>query len=142
METDAYRGAPFTVIIAEKEPIARATLAALLSCDGYRVFQAENLETAISCVDRLDDFQVFIADLAMAGWESLVQRVLSKTPDVFVIAMAANDSTHNTSDLEQYGIEAMLQKPISYNSVEQLLGKRFMPRRPPDLTSSRDFINA
>jgi len=40
-------GLPFVVIVAEQHPIVRASLAALLSHDGYRVFQAEDLNAAV-----------------------------------------------------------------------------------------------
>jgi hypothetical protein len=44
-------GLLIVVIIAANHPILRASLAGLLSHDGYRVFHAENLNATISCIN-------------------------------------------------------------------------------------------
>ena len=79
-----FRGLPLVVVVAEEDAIGRATLAALLSCDGYRVFQAENLNAAISCLHRINDLTVLFADLDMPGWKSLVGYAINTSPDTFV----------------------------------------------------------
>ena len=116
-----FRGLPLVVVVAEEDAIGRATLAALLSCDGYRVFQAENLNAAISCLHRINDLTVLFADLDMPGWKSLVGYAINTSPDTFVIAMAENDAVPEISDLRRYGIQAFLQKPLLYNDVRQAL---------------------
>jgi DNA-binding NtrC family response regulator len=115
------RGLPLVVVVAEEDAIMRATLAALLSCDGYRVFQAENLNAAISCLQRVNDLTVLFADLNMPGWKSMVDYAKQTSPDTFVIAMAGNDAIPEISDLRRYGIQAFLQKPLLYNDVRQAL---------------------
>lgn len=116
-----FRELPLVVVVAEEDAITRATLAVLLSCDGYRVFQAENLNAGISCLQRVNDLTALFADLDMPGWKSLVDYAKHTSPDTFVIAMAGNDGIPEISDLRRYGIRAFLQKPLVYNDVRQAL---------------------
>ncbi len=44
---------PLVAIVAEKDLMTRATLVTLLSCDGYRVFQEDNVKAAIPRIDSL-----------------------------------------------------------------------------------------
>src|ERR687892_2913479 len=81
-------GLPLAVIVAEKHPIVRAALATFLSYDGYRVFQAENLNATISRINNITDLAVLLIDLDMPGWKSILQHALNSVPDAFVIAMA------------------------------------------------------
>jgi CheY-like chemotaxis protein len=75
-----------SVIVAENYPIARASLADLLSYDGYKVFQAENVKAALSCINKVDDLSVLLADLDMFGWRSIIRHAV-RTTDALVIAM-------------------------------------------------------
>ena len=112
---------PPVALVAEKDTISRATLVAVLSCDGYRVFQAENLNAAILYIGTMNDLAVLFADLSMPGWELLVQYARSMTPEVFIAAMAENDPVVKFSDLHRLGVQMCLQKPILYNELRQPL---------------------
>jgi DNA-binding NtrC family response regulator len=114
---------PLAVIVAEKHPILRASLAALLSHDGYRVFQAENLNATVSYINRINDLAVLLADLDMPGWKSILQHALNTAPDAFVIAMAGVEPTPAISDLKQTGVWACLQKPLVYNDLSQAISE-------------------
>jgi DNA-binding NtrC family response regulator len=122
-------GLPFVVIVAEKHPIVRASLAAILSHDGYRVFQAENLNATISCINRITDLDVLVADLDMPGWKSIVRHVLDTAPDALVVAMAGVESIPVISDLNQHGVQVCLQKPVIYKDVRQAISKVIERRR-------------
>jgi DNA-binding NtrC family response regulator len=58
----SFKQSPDSVIIAENNSVARASLADLLSLDGYRVFQADNVKAALFCINRVDDLKVLLAD--------------------------------------------------------------------------------
>jgi DNA-binding NtrC family response regulator len=122
-------GLPLVVIVAEKNPILRASLAAFLSHDGYRVFQAQDLTTTISCIDRIDDLAVLLADLDMPGWTSILRHTLNTAPDAFVIAMAGAEPIAEISDLKRSLVNVCLQKPVIYNDVRQALSERIGRRR-------------
>ena len=124
MENDAVAKpsvGPFTVILVEKDLMSRMTLAAILSCDGYRVFQAENPNAAVSCIDSIKDFDVLFADFNIPECNSLVRHATKTVPGVVVIAMAETDAMPENSALMRYGIEACVQKPIIYDDVRQVL---------------------
>jgi DNA-binding NtrC family response regulator len=120
-------GSPLVVIVAEQHPILRASLAALLSHDGYRVFQAEDLNATISYIDRITDLAVLLADLDMPGWKSIVQHALDKAPDAFVVAMAGVERIPEI--LNQHGVQVCLQKPLIYKDVRQAISKIIERRR-------------
>jgi DNA-binding NtrC family response regulator len=122
-------GLPIVVIVAEQHPILRASLAALLSHDGYRVFQAENLSATLSCISRITDLAVLLADLDMPGWNSIVQHALNTAPDAFVVAMAGVERIPEISDLNQRGVQVCLQKPLIYKDVRQAISEIIGRRR-------------
>jgi len=105
-------GLPIVVVVAEQHPILRTSLAALLSHDGYRVFQAEDLNATLSCINRIRDLAVLLADLDMPGWKSIVQHALDTAPDAFVVAMAGVERIPEISALNQHGVQMCLEKPL------------------------------
>jgi DNA-binding NtrC family response regulator len=111
-----HQESPITVIVAEKYPISRAGLAALLSYDGYRVFQAANARSAISHLNVPADLKVLLADLDMPDWQSMVRHATATT-DALVIGLEGNMSFGKLYDLTGYGIRLCLQKPLRYKDV-------------------------
>jgi DNA-binding NtrC family response regulator len=120
-------GLPIVVIVAEKLPLLRTSLAALLSHDGYRVFQAENLNATISCINRIPDLGVLLADLDMPGWKSILRHALNTAPGAFVVAMAGVERIPEI--LNQHGVQVCLQKPLIYKDVRQAISKIIERRR-------------
>ena len=117
--TKTARG-PLSVIVAEKYPLARATLAALLSHDGYRVFQAETAKAAVALVESLPDLGVLLADLDMMGWRSVVSQTVKRT-GVTIIAMEGMHPYSDMYDLKERGISGSVQKPILYSELLELI---------------------
>ena len=118
---------PSSVIVADSSPFSRAALAALLSYDGYRVFQAENAGAAISRIMSVDNLGVLLADLDMPGWRSIVERAVERT-NALVIALEGNVRFSKTCDLAQLGIGLRLQKPLVYDDVRRaILGNSGRP---------------
>ena len=115
-ETSAIERSPSTIVVAEHYPSARASLADLLSYDGYRVFQAANVEAALSCIDSVENLSVLLTDLDMRGWRSLVRYAGTRT-DALVIAMEGNHPISAMYDLKEHGIRLCLRKPIIYNDL-------------------------
>lgn len=122
-------GLPLVVIVAEKHPVLRASLAALLGHDGHRVFQAEDMNTTISCINRINDFSLLLSDLDMPGWKSILQHALTTAPDAFVIPMAGVEPLPKISDLQHRRVKACLQKPVIYNDVRQAISESLVRRR-------------
>jgi DNA-binding NtrC family response regulator len=124
-----FIGLPLVVIVAEKHPILRASLAALLSHDGYRVFGAENLKATVSFINGIDDVAVLFLDLDMPGWRSVLQHAPNTARDAYVIAMAGVEPIPKLSDLQQSGVHACLQKPLVYSDVRQAISETIGRRR-------------
>ena len=122
-------GLPLAVIVAEKHTIVRASLATFLSYDGYRVFQAENLNATISRINNITDLAVLLIDLDMPGWKSILQHALNSVPDAFVIAMAGVERIPAISALNHCGIQVCLQKPLIYKDVRQAISEVIGRRR-------------
>jgi DNA-binding NtrC family response regulator len=120
---------PLVVVVAEKDASTRATLAGLLSCDGCRVFQAEDLNAAISWIGTLTEIAVLFVDIEMPGWDSLVQHTLSTAPDAFVMATAEHESVPEISELRRHGINLCLRKPLLYAHVRWALSENVVGRR-------------
>lgn len=120
---------PLVAIVAEKDLMTRAILVNLLSCDGYRVFQEDNVNTAISSINRTNDLAVLFVDLDMPGWKSLVRHALNMTPRAFIIAIGGSDPIPEISDLKQSGIQVCLNKPLLFKDVWRALSENVETRR-------------
>ncbi len=126
---------PLTVMVAEKQPIARAALAALLSYDGYRVFQADSPKAAISHLNTVENFAVLLVDLEMPDWRAILRHAIKRT-DVLIIAMAGYHPISELCDLTEHGIQVCLQKPIIYKDVQRAISENIGPRQPSDFAQA------
>jgi len=117
-------GRPITAVVVEHETLSRGVLAALLSCDGYRVFQADNPTMAISHF-RTNDPDVLFVDLDMPQWRAIVQHALNRKANIFVVGMVENNSMPDVFNLKQCGIGVCLQKPVLYNDLGRTLDEYF-----------------
>ena len=120
------KGSPLTVIVAEKCPISRAALAALLSCDGYRVFQTADARSAITHLTNVADVKVVLADLDMPEWRSIARHATATT-DALLIGLVGNVPFWKVHDLKQEGIWLCLQKPLSYADVVVAMEENIQP---------------
>ena len=118
---------PITAVVVEHETISRGVLAALLSCEGYRVFQTDDPITAISHC-RTNDPEVLFVDLDMPQWTAIVQHALDRKANIFVVGMVENNSIRDVSDLKQSGIGVCLHKPGLYNDLGRTLNEYFYGR--------------
>lgn len=116
--------ADLTIIVADRHPFARAALAALLSYDGYRVFQAQSFRTTLSCLDQIPNVAVLIADLDTPEWRSIVRHAVQMT-NALVIAMEGNHPYSEMYDLKARGIQICLKKPITYRDVQKAIRQNF-----------------
>jgi DNA-binding NtrC family response regulator len=132
----SFKQSPDSVIVAENNPVARASLTDLLSLDGYRVFQADNVKAALSCINRVDDLKVLLADLDMFGWRSIIRHAV-RTTNAFVIAMEGSYPFSKIYDLKERGVGACLRKPIIYNDLRAAIRENVGRRNATDLIPPR-----
>ena len=112
--------ADLTIIVADRHPFARAALAALLSYDGYRVFQAQDFRATVSYLDQIPNVAVLIADLDTPEWRPMVRHTVKAT-NALVIAMEGNHPYSEMYDLKAHGIQICLKKPITYRDVQKAI---------------------
>ena len=112
------------VIVAEKYPLSRAALADLLTCDGYRVFQTDNANSAMLLIQRYGNPATLLTDLEMPGWKSLVRHTRRTAPNALIIAMLESHSTPDFSDLRQRGIGLWFVKPLEYEDIHRAIRSR------------------
>ena len=119
--------ADLTIIVADRHPFARAALAALLSYDGYRVFQAQSFQTTLSYLDQIPNVALIIVDLDTPEWRSIVRHAV-KTTNALLIAMEGTHPYSEMYDLKALGIQICLKKPITYRDVEEAIRQNFCQR--------------
>lgn len=134
-KNDMMQAGPATVIVAEKNPLARAALAAMLIQDGYRVFQAASFKEALFHIDGLAPPAALLADLDMPGWRSMVQQAISNA-GALVISMAGSHPFPDSAELQQRGIRVCLTKPIVYRDVQKALRDNIGTKDAAESTSS------
>ena len=116
---------PPVVLVAEKHPVARASLAELLQYNGYRVFQAADRNAAISCIDENLDLAVLLTDFDMPRWKSLVRHAQATVPKALVLGMARFHLVPEPSELQRRGIHLCLEKPLMIDDVRQSIVNYF-----------------
>jgi DNA-binding NtrC family response regulator len=116
--------ADLTIIVADRHPFARAALAALLSYDGHRVFQAEDLRKSVSCLDQISNLGVLIVDLETPDWRLIVRHAVKAT-SALVIAMEGYHPFSEIYDLKERGIQIWLKKPITYSDLQSAIQQQF-----------------
>ena len=109
------------VIVAEKYPLARASLADLLRYDGYQAIQAENFSTAMNEMESIESVFAVLVDLDLVGWRTLVRQAVDRKR--LVIAMRGECFVPK-SDLDLRGVSACFDKPIVYGDIAQVIRSR------------------
>jgi len=111
------------VIVAEKHPLAREALADLLSYDGYRAIQAEDLSAAIAYIENAENVVAVLVDLDLVGWRAIVRQAAAA--NIMVIAMRGRHCI-STDELDRRGVSACFDKPITYGDIAYAI-KTFAP---------------
>lgn len=112
---------PAVALVAEKDMMTRAILSGLLSSEGCRVFQAEDLSEAISRIRDPHEIAILLADGDMPGWNIIVEQALNRKSDVFVVVALGNETAPDTVELLRHGIDFCLRKPLRYDDLHRIL---------------------
>jgi CheY-like chemotaxis protein len=112
-----------SVLVAEREPVARVSLADLLRDEGYQVFEAMDHVAAIDHINRNSDLNVILADLEMPAWSSIIKHARIAAPSAFILTMAGYGSVPNALEAERLGAHGYLLKPLVFVDVHQAINK-------------------
>jgi len=103
------------VLIVDDEEGIRAVLADALETAGHETVQAEDVETALRCLDE-QPFDVLLSDLRMPGsmdGMDLVRRSRAMWPDMQVVVLTAHGSVGTAVEAIKLGAFDFIEKPIS-----------------------------
>jgi len=113
------------ILVAEKEPTARASLSELLREEGYQVVEAADSPTALLQLDRDPSIKVILSDLEMPSWTTIVKQARGQLPESLILGMVRYGALANALEAQRLGAHAYLVKPLMFTVVNQWI-QRFL----------------
>jgi len=114
-QPNAARPAPGAkrILVVDDDAIVRASLAAVLECEGYEVYVAEDGHAAIqSAVDHEPDLVLLDLNMPhMDGWTAF-SKLENARPLLPVIVITARP--HQYQNAVKLGVDAFMEKPLSF----------------------------
>lgn len=117
------------VLIVDDEPNAIKVLSAILCEDGYEVFQAPEVESAIDIICK-EDLDTIITDLKMPGKDGaqLFHYVTENHPDIPVIFLTAYGTVDSAVQAITHGAFYYFIKPPDYLKLKSILARAIEQR--------------
>jgi len=111
-----------TVLIVDDEPNAIKVLAAILSSEGYRVFQAQDVDSASRVLAR-EDVAAVITDMKMPGQDGmqLHDHVQKRYPEIPVLFLTAYGTVDSAVHAMTCGAFYYFVKPPEYPKLRAVL---------------------
>ena len=114
-----------SILVAERNPIARTSLSDLFRHDGHRVHEAAESNSAIIHLKNNGAIKVIMLDVEIPSWQSVVAHAWSKLADPIILGMGIL----NLRDAQQLGLHEYLPKPLVFDNVRETIS-RLMTDRP------------
>ena len=104
---------PRRILIVDDDALVRASLAAVLHCEGYEVYGAEDGYAAIgSAIDHHPDLVLLDLNMPnMDGWVAFL-KLENACPLVPVIVLTARP--HQYKHAVKLGVDAFMEKPLNF----------------------------
>ncbi|MCP4444429.1 MAG: sigma-54-dependent Fis family transcriptional regulator [Myxococcales bacterium] len=111
------------ILVADDEPNLRRVLSAILTREGYEVWQASDGAEALERLDTTVD--VIITDLKMPRFDGMrvLQTVSKEYPEVPVIMITAFGSVDNAVAAVKAGAFDYIEKPFEQEQIRQIVEK-------------------
>ncbi len=105
--------APKRILIVDDDALVRASLAAVLDCEGYEVYGADDGEAAIkSAIEHQPDLVLLDLNMPnMDGWTAFVKLEHTR-PLIPVIVITARP--HQYKQAVKLGVDAFMEKPLNF----------------------------
>jgi len=102
------------ILVVDDEDLARGFLFALLTQDGYKVFEAEDAEKALKIMAQ-DSIDLVISDINMPGLDGieLLKRIKTNWEDTEVVLMTGYHDVATGGDIVSCGAYDLIKKPIT-----------------------------
>jgi CheY-like chemotaxis protein len=123
METNESKSPPAAVLIVEDDPLLLELLEELVAGTGRRVYTAAHGDQAIQLLNEQSDIGAVVTDLVMPEMDGirLIQWLNEKFPELAVFVLTATSAAGVGSLLGQHRIDAVFQKPLTGQRINQLL---------------------
>ena len=112
-----------SILIIDDEPSIRITLCEFLKKEGYEVFAAENVQSAISLLQE-EAFDVVLSDIIMPRESgiNLLKYVRAACPDIRVIMMTGEPTVDTAVEAVRLGAHDYLTKPVYRDALLKAVG--------------------
>jgi DNA-binding NtrC family response regulator len=108
-----------SILVAETDNTARASLSELLREEGYVVVEAADSGTAIAQVRRNLDLNIILADLEMPAWTTVVRHARNQAPKSFILGMLRYGALPNALEAQRLGAHGYFVKPLVFSEVNE-----------------------
>jgi len=113
---------PIKILVVDNEEDQRRLISIILTKFGYSVKTVSSAEAALKDLDS-ENYQLVITDLIMPEMDGteLCERIKRKRPEAKVYALSGRVELYGDHKLEQFGFDGIIQKPISMNSLKEMI---------------------
>ena len=113
------------ILVAEDHPVNRRLLVTFLKQYGATVFEAENGQIALDCINENKDIKIIFMDIqmpVMSGIEATIELKKQNYTGI-IIACTANNNSKSFSEYTKIGINDILVKPFKRDNVKSMIDK-------------------
>jgi len=119
-----------SVLIAERDPSARSSLAELFRASQYRVGEAADYDAVVTQIKKDSSIEVLLIDIALPKWRSIVPYAKHNLPSSAIIAMGTLNLDAIVNDCQSLGVHEYLLKPLIFEDVMQAISRVLARDRP------------
>ena len=113
------------ILVAEDHPVNRRLLVTFLKQYGATVFEAENGQIALDCINANKDIKIIFMDIQMpimSGIEATIELKKQNYTGI-IIACTANNNSKAFNEYTKIGINDILLKPFKRDNVKSMIDK-------------------
>jgi CheY-like chemotaxis protein len=118
-----------SILVAEREPIARTSLSELLREDGFSVLEAADSSSAVDHINVTPNLNGILVDLTMASLSSIIKQAQRTIPGAFILGMASDPMY--SSEARSLGLHEYVVKPLVFEDLQKTINRLMTgyPRR-------------
>ena len=106
-----------SILVAERDPLARTSLSELFRFDGHHVHEAADGNSALIQLQNDPATKVIMLDVEMPSWRSVATHARDTLPAAVVLGMSIQDSNRALREAQQLGVHGYLLKPLVFDDV-------------------------
>jgi DNA-binding NarL/FixJ family response regulator len=111
-----------SILIAERDPLARSSLSELLRGSDYRVEEAADYDAVINQFKNFSS-EVILIDIAIPRWRSIVTYAKDNLPSAAIIGMGTLNLNAIVGEFQSLGVHEYLLKPLLFEDVTAAISR-------------------